>query len=290
MTPLRQRMIEDMRLRNLASGTQEAYIRAVRGLSAYCSKRPPETLGPEDVRRYLVHLVQERHVSWGCYNQIRCGLKFFFQVTLGREQDVGIPYPRVARRLPTVLSVEQVRRFFAVVRNPKHRAIFMSAYGAGLRISEVLNLRVSDIQSEQMLIHIRRGKGGRERYVKLSWRLLEALREYYRRCRPKDLLFPGRKGQEPMCCKGIRTVAQYLCKRAGLEVHVTPHTFRHSYATHMLDAGADLRTIQVLLGHQNIKTTTIYLHVSKARIQGAPSPLDLMDRLPDSSSPGASAP
>lgn len=281
MTPLRQRMIQDMALRNLSPGTQAAYIRAVVGLSAYCSRRPPDTLGAEEVRRYLVHLVQERQVSWGFYNQIRCGLKFFFGVTLGRQQDVAVPYPRQGKRLPSVLSQEQVRRFFAVIRNPKHRAMFMLAYGAGLRVSEVLGLRVSDIQSDQMLIRIRRGKGGRERYVKLCGRLLQVLRDYYRVSRPQDLLFPGRKAQEPMRRKTVYSIAQYLCRRAGLDVHISPHTFRHSYATHMLDAGADLRTIQVLLGHQNIKTTTIYLHVSKARMDAAPSPLDLMERLPD---------
>lgn len=280
MTPLRRRMIEDMALRNLAPRTQEAYIRAVVGLSKYCNNRPPQTLHREEVRRYLAHLVQERHLSWGLYNQIRCGLQFFFGVTLGRPETVAVPHARQPKRLPSVLSQEQVRRFFAVIRNRKHRAIFMLAYGAGLRVSEVVSLRVWDIQSDKMLIHIRHGKGDRERYVKLSWRLLEALREYYRDYRPKDLLFPGRNPNEPMSRLSIYGISRYLCKRAGLTVRLSPHTFRHSYATHMLDAGADLRTIQVLLGHRNIQTTTIYLHVSKAKIDAAPSPLDLMDRLP----------
>jgi integrase/recombinase XerD len=279
MSPLRQRMLEDMRLRNLAPGTQETYVRAVLGFSAFHGGKPPQTLGAEQVRQYMVSL-RDRGVSWSRYNTIRSALKFFFHVTLGRQGEFNVPYPKQARRLPTVLSVEQVQRFLGVIGNPKHRVMFMTAYGAGLRVSELVNLRIRDIDSPNMLIHIR-GKGGHERCVKLSWRLLEALREYYRRYRPRDLLFPGRKPGQPLDPHTIRAAARSLARRAGLAVRISPHTFRHCYATHMLDAGADLRTIQVQLGHRHIRTSTIYLHVSKARIQAGPNPLDLMPRLPD---------
>ena len=280
MTPLRKRMIEDMALRNLSPQTQAAYIRAVRGLSAYFQNRPPQEVSREEIRQYLVHLVQERRVSWGFYNQVRCALRFFFRVTLGRPEDLGVPYPRQVKKLPTVLSQGQVRQFLAVIRHPKHRAMFLLAYGAGLRVSEVLGLRVADIQSDKMLLRIRRSKGGGERYVKLSVRLLVELRQYYRICRPEDVLIYGRDRRTPLSRNVMWRVAKYLARRAGLQVRLSPHTFRHSYATHLLEAGADLRTIQVLLGHQNIKTTTIYLHVSNARIREAPSPLDLLPDLP----------
>ena len=155
MTPFRQRMIQDMSLRNLSAGTKEAYIRAVVGLCVYCNKRPPETLDTEDIRRYLVHLVEERHVGWGHYNQVRCGLQFFYHVTLHRPGHFCVPCPKQARRLPKVLSQEQVQRFFAAISDPRHRVTLMLAYGAGLRVSEVLSLRVKDIQSDRLLIHIR---------------------------------------------------------------------------------------------------------------------------------------
>lgn len=280
MTPLRQRMIQDMALRNLAPRTQEAYIQAVVCLCRYCNRRPPEALGPEDIRRFLVHLVQERQVGWGYYNQVGCGLQFFYNVTLGRPERISVPCPKQARRLPKVLSQEQVRRFFAAIGDLRHRAILMLAYGAGLRISEALSVQACDIDSDKMVIHIRHGKGGRERYVKLSPLLLEELRIYWAACRPRGLLFPGRTDDEPMSRHQVYTAARAACARAGFAVQIGPHTLRHSYATHMLDMGADLRTIQALLGHQNIKTTTVYLHVSKARIAAAPDPLAGMDLRP----------
>jgi integrase/recombinase XerD len=288
MTPLRQRMIQDMVLRNLSPATQEAYVQAVLGLCRYYNNRPPETLGAQDVRQYLLHLVQQRHLSWGYYKQIRCALTFFYRLTLGRDRaDFDVPCPREPKRLPVVLSQEEVRRFFSVIRNPKHRAIFAVIYGAGLRISEVLNLRGGDIHSDRMLIHIRRGKGGRERYAKLSPGLLEVLRDYWRLYRPPDLLFPGQKDpKRPLHPHSLGKTATELARRAALGGRFSPHILRHCYATHMLDAGADLRLIQVLLGHQHIKTTTVYLHVSQARIAAAPNPLDGLGHLPGVSTPG----
>jgi integrase/recombinase XerD len=274
MTPLRQRMLEDMQLRNFSPHTQEAYVRAVAQFTRHFM-RPPETMGADDARQFLLYLVQERKVSWSCYNQIRAGLIFLFRITLGRNEAIDhVPCARNRRRVPVVLSQEELQRFFAVIRNLKHRAMFMTMYGAGLRVSELVSLRVEDIDSARMLIRIREGKGQKQRYAKLSKYLLEVLREYYKTCRPIGWLFPGKIEGQPLNRMAVNKVIEYLSKRAGLKKNVTPHTFRHSYATHMLDAGADLRTIQVLLGHQNIKSTAIYMHVSQAKIDAAPSPLD----------------
>jgi site-specific recombinase XerD len=278
-------MIEDMQLRNFSPHTQEAYVRAVAQFTKHFML-PPQTLTADHVRQYLLHLVQERHVSWSLYNQARCALQFFFRVTLGRDETFGgLPCARERKRVPVVLSQEELRRFFAVIRNPKHKAMFMTAYGAGLRVSELVALRVEDIHSARMLIHIREGKGQKERYAKLSGHLLEVLRDYYRTCRPSSWLFPGQEPDKPMSRMSVNRIADYIRRRAGLGKRISPHTFRHSYATHMLDAGADLRTIQVLLGHRHIKSTTIYMHVSQAKIDAAPSPLDLMYRPPAQGQP-----
>lgn len=276
MTPLRQRMIEDMQMRNLAPNTQIAYVRAVAGLAQYLGKSPDQA-GPEDVRRYLLHLVREQRVGWSTYKVSRCGLKFFFGTTLDREQALDhVPCAREPRRLPQALSQEEIRRFLAVIRNVKHKALFMTAYGTGLRAAELVELRVEDIDSAAMLIRVREGKGRKERHVKLSPLLLKVLRDYYQARRPQGWLFPGTRPGKPMTAATVTKLARAICGRAGLSKRITTHIFRHTYATHMLDAGADLRTIQVLLGHRNIKSTAIYLHVSKAKIDAAPNPLDLL--------------
>jgi len=275
VSPIRQRMIEDMRLRNFSSHTQDAYVRAVAQFTKHFML-PPETLTADHVREYLLHLVQKRHVAWSTYNQVRCGLQFFFRITLGSNDTFGgVPCARERKRVPVVLSPEELQRFFAVIRNPKHKAMFMTAYGAGLRVSELVSLQIEDIDSSRMVIRIRQGKGQKERYAKLSTHLLSVLRDYYRANKPVGLLFPSRTGK-PISGVAVNMIADYLRRRAGLTKKVTAHMFRHSYATHMLDAGADLRTIQVLLGHQNIKTTAIYMHVSQAKIAAAPSPLDIL--------------
>jgi site-specific recombinase XerD len=286
---MRKRMIEDMQLRNFSPHTQDAYVRAVTKFSEYF-KAPQQTLNATHVRQYLVHLVQERRICWGTYNQIRCGLVFFFRITLARNESIdGVPCARDRRRVPIVLSQEELQRFFAVIRNLKHRAVYMTLYGAGLRASELIALRVEDIDSARMLLRIREGKGQKDRYAKLSVHLLEVLREYYKAYRPTGWLFPGKIAGQPINRMTLNRVLDYLVRRSGLKKNVTPHTLRHSYATHMLDAGADLRTIQVLLGHKNIKSTAIYMHVSQARIDAAPSPLDQMYPSPAAKT-GATAP
>jgi integrase/recombinase XerD len=286
MTPLRQRMIEDMRLRNLSPHTIDAYVLAVKQFASHF-KRSPQQLSGQDVRQYLLHLVQERQVSWSRYNIARCALQFLYQITLGRDERFEkLPCARAPKRLPTVLSTEELRRLFDVAaRDVKHKALLMTLYGSGLRVSEVAALRPADIDSARMLIHVRLGKGAKDRMTKLSPRLLEVLREYWRAARPKRTsassvepwLFPqAGNADRAMNTSSIERMVQRLARRAGLGKAVTPHTLRHSYATHLLDAGTDLRTIQVLLGHRNLKTTAIYLHVSQAKIAAAASPLDLL--------------
>ena len=275
ISPLRQRMIEDMRLRNFSQHTVNAYVRAVELLSRHF-KQPPQTMTPDLVRQFLLYLVQERRVASSTYNQIRCGIQFFFRIPLGRNDTFdGAPCARERKRVPVVLSPEELQKLFAVIRNKKHKAMFMTAYGAGLRVSELVSLRVEDLDSSRMVIRVRHGKGQKERYAKLSTHLLSVLREYYKVYRPSGLLFTAESGKQ-MNTVVLGKILSYLGRRAGLAKRVTPHTLRHSYATHMLDAGADLRTIQVLLGHQNIKTTAVYMHVSQAKIAAAPNPLDIL--------------
>jgi integrase/recombinase XerD len=236
---------------------------------------PPEALEANHVRAYLLHLVQERHASWSLYNQTRCALQFFFRVTLARGESLqGVPCARGHKRLPVVLSQEELRRFFGAIRNPKHKALFMTAYATGLRVSELVSLRVEDIDTSRRLIRVQHGKGQRERYVKLSPQLLRVLRDYCRACKPDGWMFPGQSGQKPIGRLAVNRIADRLRCLAGLGKRVSAHTFRHTYATHMLEAGADLRTIQMLLGHQQLQTTAGYMHVSHSMILAAPSPLD----------------
>ena len=274
MSPLRQRMLDDMCLRHFAKNTVRAYLNAVEQFTRHFM-RSPDQLTADDARQFLLYLVQDRHMSWSSYNVIRAGLLFFFRITLGREITIGfIPCARRRRRLPTVLSKEEVLRLFSAARNHKHRVMMMILYGAGLRVSELCGLCVKDIDSSRMVLRIRQGKGNKERYAKLSPQLLNVLREYYREYKPADWLFPGRIAGQPITRMNVGKLFESVRKRAGLGKNITPHTLRHSYASHMLDAGADLRTIQVLLGHQSITSTAIYMHVSQAKVQAAPNPLD----------------
>ena len=285
MTPLRQRMIQDMQMRNLSQGTVNAYVSAVAQFAKYFG-RSPEHLGGEQIREYLVYLVEQRRAGWSQYNVARCALRFLYDITLGRAGLVEkLAWAKPPRRLPTVLSVDEVRRMLKVTAScPRDKALLMTMYGAGLRISETLALKAQDIDTPRMLIHVRLGKGSKDRMVKLSASLLAALRDAWR-ARPKDAgnsvtdrLFP-RQGNpaEPMDRGTAYRVVTRAAKRAGITKRVGPHTLRHSYATHLLEAGTDLHTIQLLLGHANFKTTTLYLHLSQAAISAAASPLDLLN-------------
>lgn len=283
MTPLRQRMIEDMNLRNLAPLTVRTYVERVAKFAQHFGKSP-ERLGPAEVRAYLVHLVHDRHVSWSYYNQALCALRFLYNVTLGDDRILkGIVCPKQEKRLPVVLSLEEVGQFFQAVSNLKHRAILMTAYAAGLRVSEVVALRAEDIDSRRMVIRVRQAKGRKDRYVMLSPRLLDFLREYWKalRRRPElrssPWLFPGQDPDRPMTSKPVHVACKAAREVSGLSKHVTVHTLRHSFATHLLEAGTDIRTIQILLGHRNIKTTALYTHVSTATLEATLSPLDRLD-------------
>jgi site-specific recombinase XerD len=280
MTPLRQRMIEDLKLRNLAPRTIQSYVSRVAAFARHFG-RSPEDLGRDEVRSYLLHLVQERHVCWSTYNQTVAGLRFLYEVTLGREGVlVRIACPKQPKKLPVVLSLEEVARLFAAVVGLKHRALLMTAYAAGLRISEVVALRVDDIDSQRMVLRVRQGKGRKDRYVMLSPRLLALLREYWKAARPAEWLFPGDIPGQHLTASTVHRVCVQAGRDAGLGKHVTVHTLRHSFATHLLEAGTDIRTIQVLLGHRNLKTTAIYTHVSPIAVETTQSPLDRLGPLP----------
>jgi integrase/recombinase XerD len=277
MTPLRRRMIEDMTLRNFTPSTIQSYVQCIARFARYFNLSP-EHLGPEHVRTFLLHLVQERHVSLSHYKQTRSALRFVYRVTLGRgDVPESIPPVKQPRTLPVVLSPEEVARFFAAIRNVKHRAILMTAYAAGLRISEVTRLQVNDIDSQRMVIRVRNGKGQKDRYVMLSPRLLEILRAYWKAVRPREFLFPGANLDRPITTASIQKVCQRARKAAGMGKQITAHTLRHSFATHLLEAGTDLRTIQVLLGHHSFSTTARYVHVATAALPSVKSPFDRLD-------------
>ena len=285
MTPLRQRMIEDMKLRNLSPRTIGAYVMRAAAFARYF-RRSPAALGREEVRAYLLHLVQEKKVSWSMYNQTVAALKFLYEVTLNREGVmVRVRCPKQPKRLPVVLSLEEVTRFFGAIIGVKHRAILMTAYAAGLRISEVVALRVEDIDSKRMVLHVRQGKGRKDRNVMLSPRLLTLLREYWKIARPTDWLFPGQIPGQPITAGMVHRICVQAAHAAGLDKHVTVHTLRHSFATHLLEAGTNIRTIQMLLGHRNINTTAVYTHVSPIALETTRSPLDQLDPLPGESHP-----
>ncbi len=232
---------------------------------------------------YLLHLVQEKHVSWSVFNQTVAALRFLYEVTLDRAGlMVRIRCPKQPKRLPIVLSLslDEMARFFAAVIGIKHRAILMTAYAAGLRHSEVVALRVEDIDSHRMVIRVRQGKGRKDRCVMLSPRLLALLREYWKVARPTDWLFPGDVPGHHITGQSVHRACVQAARDAGLGKHVTLHTLRHSFATHLLEAGTDIRTIQVLLGHRNLKTTAIYTHVSPTAVENTRSPLDQLGPLP----------
>ena len=285
MTPLRQRMIEDMGLRNFSRHTVRAYVDRVAAFARHFRKSP-ELLGEPEVRSYLIHLVQEKHVSWSYYNQTVAALRFLYQVTLGRNEALRrIACPKQPRKLPVVLSLEEVVRFFQAVPALKHRAILMTAYAAGLRISEVVALTVEDIDSRRMVLRVRQGKGRKDRYVMLSPRLLKVLRAYWRAARPVHWLFPGQKEGRHLTTGTVHRACVQASCAADLGKHVTVHTLRHSFATHLLEAGTDIRTIQLLLGHRELRTTAIYTHISPATLETTRSPLDRLTALPGETRP-----
>ena len=273
MTPLRLRMIEDMKSAGLAAGTQAVYIDAVRRLAAHY-RRSPDQLTLEDVRTFQVHLVA-KGISWPGLNQIVCALRFFYGVTLRRDEiPERISYARQPRKLPEVLSAGEVVRFLEAVPSLRTRVALTTAYAAGLRASEAVSLKVANIDSGRMVIRVQQGKGGKDRYVMLSAQLLGILRTYWRLARPKDWLFPGRDPANPIEVNVLHAACRSACTASGLTKRVTVHTLRHSFATHLLESGTDIRIIQVLLGHSNLSSTARYTHVSSGLIRQTDSPLD----------------
>jgi integrase/recombinase XerD len=273
VSPLRRRMIEDMTVRNLSPATQRSYLHAVTKFSRYFG-RSPDRLGLEEVRAFQVHLVSTG-ISWPALNQTVCALRFFYGVTLGDDElPERIPYAREPRKLPVVLSADEVVRFLEAVPSLKTRTALTTAYAAGLRASETVGLRVGDVDSGRMIIRVEHGKGGKDRTVMLSQQLLSILRTYWRLARPKHWLFPGRDEGKPIDVQVLHAACRSACAAAGLAKRVTVHTLRHSFATHLLESGTDIRIIQVLLGHSNLSSTARYTRVSNGLIRRTESPLD----------------
>jgi len=281
MTELRQRMDDAMVLRGFALRTRETYLACVSALAKHyrCS---PERLNGEQIQAYLLHLIQERKLAYASVNQAASACRFLFgKVLQQRKIWLDIPMAKVPKRLPVVLSRGDVRALFAACTTLRGRTVLMTTYAAGLRVSEVCALQVADIESapDRMCIKVRQGKGGQDRYTLLSPRLLELLRQYYRAQRPLLWLFPNKTGDGPMADQNAQRLYCATCDRAGLKEAAGIHTLRHSFATHLLESGVDLHTIQRLLGHGHISTTMRYLHLAQSRLTGTTSPLELLDSL-----------
>lgn len=265
---LRKRFIEDLRIRHYADRTIEIYVYCVAQFAKFFG-RSPEDLGEDEIREYQRYLAEDKKASWAFFNQTVCALRFFYTKTLGKDWLVRhIPFPRKERRLPEVLSVDEVSRLLANVRALKQRTILETMYASGLRLNETLKLETSDIDAERMVVRVRQGKGRKDRYVTMTPTLLETLRAYYKASRPKGrLLFSNRTGDEPTHPTTVQRACVKAARSAGLNKRVTTHTLRHSFATNLLETGTDLRTIQVLLGHGSIHTTSIYLHIAVGAAQ-----------------------
>ncbi len=276
MTPLRQRMLEDMGIRNLAKNTQKSYVQQIAGFANYFG-RSPEELGPEQVRDYQLYLLQTRKLAPSSIGLAAGALRFLYKVTLKRGWAVDeIPMPKRPFKLPVILSPEEVMHFLESISNHKHRTLLTASYAAGLRVSEATHLKVADIDSERMMLRVDQGKGNKDRYVMLSPRLLDILRLYWKAARPTHWLFPGDIPGQPISRHAVGQVCQKAQRASGIGKPITPHSLRHAFATHLLESGTDLRTIQLLLGHRSLATTSRYLKVANTSICATKSPLDLL--------------
>ena len=279
MTPLRQRMIEDMQVRNLSPHTIDCYVRQVALFARYFN-RSPELLGPDEIRAYQLHLVHERKLGWGSFNQAVCALHFLYLKTLGKDWNIeSIPFAKQPKKVPLVLSQDEVRAVLEAITNPQNRVIAMILYAAGLRVSEAVSLRIADIDSKRMLLHVIQGKGRKDRLVTLSPVLLYHLRCHYQRYRPRSWLFPSRTYPDRHVTRDAVAQAIAAVRHAVAGKPVSPHTLRHCFATHLLESGTDLRTVQALLGHASISSTVIYTHVTRKRITAIESPLESLPPL-----------
>lgn len=276
MSKLSKQMEQDMVVRGFSVRTRESYLRAVRGLAKYY-RRSPDQVSAAEVQDYLAYLIEERKLARSSCNVAVSGLRFFHRHTLQRkESEFELPYVRRRQKLPEIPSREEIEQVFATTLHTRERVMLMLAYGAGLRVSEIANLQIADIDSAQRCIRVRDGKGGKERFTLLSARLLEELRAYWRSYRPKTYLFPGRGGNRPINVCAIQRVWRKAMQRAGISKACGIHGLRHAFATHLLEAGTDLVTIKRLMGHASLSTTMRYLHLTKERMLGTASPLDLL--------------
>jgi site-specific recombinase XerD len=271
-------MLEELQRRNYAQSTVEAYTSALRDFAKYFHA-PPDQLGPEHIRQFQLHLLRDRKLAANTVKQRMAAVQFFFVRTLKRAYlREDFPYPKVPRRLPEILSQEEVTRLIDSASNLSHRAILMTLYSTGMRRSELVRLKVGDVDSRRMVIHVRQGKGSKDRDVPLSQKLLETLREYWRWVKPKTYLFPGQPGKRgsdvPLTAKAVWHACHGAVRRAGIQKRISPHSLRHSYATHLLESGADLHTIQLLLGHADMRHMTVYLHLSERHLHAVANPLD----------------
>ena len=277
MTPLRQRMTEDMRVRNLAQNTQMSYVQQV-SLFARHFNKSPEQLGPEDIRAYQLYLTDEKKLAPGSVLIAVAALRFLYKISLKRDWpfDEVIPAPKKPHKLPVVLSPEEVQRFLGSIGNTKHRTILTTCYAAGLRISEAVRLKPIDIDSQRMVIRVDQGKGQKDRYVMLSPKLLEILRSWWRVDRSRQWLFPSDIPGRHISKDAVEQACQKARHLSGIRKPITPHSLRHGFAVHLLESGTDVRTIQLLLGHRSLATTARYLRIATSKVCSTSSPLDLL--------------
>jgi integrase/recombinase XerD len=276
ISPLRQRMIDDMIVRNFAPNTMNLYLKQVSYFAQYFG-RSPEQLGAEEIRNYQIYLAKERRLSNSSRTVAASALRFLYIVTLKQDRAIEmIPTPKAEHHLPVILSPEEVLRLLEAAPSFTHRVIFSTMYGTGVRVNEALHLRASHIDSQRLMIRIEQGKGHKDRYVQLSPRLLELLRAYWRKERPREWLFPGQDPHQPLSRDAVRQAVKRASQRAGLTKETSPHSLRHAYAVHLLEAGTDLRRIQLLLGHSSLSTTARYLCLASNTVCATTSPLDLL--------------
>jgi len=286
ISPLRQRLIEDMSLRHFGEKTQQDYIRAVKNFTIFLG-RSPDTATAEDLRRFQLHLTESR-VRPPTINFTVTALRFFFTVTLDRVDAIKhLTFVAEPRKIPIVLSPEEVVRFLEAAPGVKYKAAFSVAYGAGLRVSEVASLKISDIDSKRMMLRVEQGKGRKDRHAMLSPVLLELLRDWWRIARPTAWLFPGRDPLQPMSTRQLNRACHAAAQMAEITKRVSPHTLRHSFATHLLEQNTDIRVIQVLLGHSKLDTTALYTHIATNTIRGVLSPLERLTLRPKKDEPPA---
>lgn len=280
MGRLRTKMEQDLVIRGLGRQTSHSYWRAVEGLTRHYG-RAPDTLSPDEVKAYLAYLRAERQVTAGHVKAVVTGLRFFYEVTLGhRREDFFLPSPKLPKSQPHVLSRQQVERLLTATTHRRDRLLFMTAYSAGLRVSEVVRLKVSHIDSERMLLRIERGKGQKDRYALLTERLLAELRAYWRAFQPPVWLFYGQPPEQPLCVRTVQRRYKEAKRRAGITKPGSVHGLRHAFATHLIEAGVDLSTVQRLLGHSHVETTTRYLHLAPRTLAQRGSLCDLLDFAP----------